>query len=296
MPARPPRPSADASGAPGGRPPQNARTGLVVLLGDPVEHSLSPAIHNAAFQAQGLNLAYLACRVRPARLGDAVAGLDALGAVGANVTLPHKRRALELAATASPAAAAMGAANTLVRGETGWHADNTDVAGFLGPLQPVAERLRGETVLVVGAGGAARAVVWAAREHLGARVIVAARRLAQAEELASAFSAEALPLDAARPPGREAAVVVNATPVGMAPHPDATPWTFAPDVRRDQIAYDLVYRPAQTRFLRDAAALGLATIGGLPMLLGQAAAAYALWTGREMPLDAVRAALDRPTP
>ena len=274
----------------------DAHTGLVVLLGDPVEHSLSPRIHNAAFRAQGLNLTYLACRVAADRLGEAVAGLDALGAVGANVTLPHKRGALERAASASPAATATGAANTLVRGETGWHADNTDVAGFLGPLQPVAERLRGETVVVVGAGGAARAVAWAAREHLGARVIVAARRRAQADALAAAFGAEALALDAARAPGREAALVVNATPVGMAPHPDATPWTFAPDTRRDQIAYDLVYRPAQTRFLRDARALGLTTIGGLPMLLGQAAAAYALWTGREMPLDAARAALSLPTP
>ena len=272
----------------------NADTGLVVLLGDPVEHSLSPQLHNAAFRAQGLNLTYLACRVDSDRLDDAIAGLDALGAVGANVTLPHKRGALELAASASPSAVAVGAANTLVRGEAGWHADNTDVAGFLGPLQPIADRLRGETVVVIGAGGAARAVVWGLREHLGARVIVAARRRAQASELAAAFGADALTIDQARGPGRAAALVVNATPVGTAPRPDATPWTFAPDTRRDQIAYDLVYRPAQTRFLHDAAALGLATIGGLPMLLGQAAASYALWTGREMPLDVARAALGFP--
>jgi len=271
----------------------DATTGLVVLLGDPVEHSLSPQIHNAAFQAQGLNLAYLACHVSPARLAAAIDGLDALGAIGANITIPHKQGALALAASASPAAQATGAANTLVRTPDGWHVDNTDVEGFLDPLAPYAESLRGELAIVIGAGGAARAVAWACAERLGARVVVAARRREQANELAAALGIEAMTVDEAQQLAADAALVVNATPVGMAPNTSSTPWTFPSDIRPGQIAYDLVYRPSQTRFLREAEVAGTTCIGGLPMLIGQAAASYRLWTGQDMPLDVVREILDR---
>ncbi|GAB5536445.1 MAG: shikimate dehydrogenase [Rubricoccaceae bacterium] len=271
----------------------DASTGLVVLLGDPVEHSLSPQIHNAAFQAQGLNLIYLACRVPPARLADAINGLDALGAVGANVTIPHKQGALALATSASPAAQATGAANTLVRTPDGWHVDNTDVEGFLDPLTPYADSLRDELAIVIGAGGAARAVAWACTERLGARVVVAARRQEQADALAMALGVEALTIDEAQVLQREAALVVNATPVGMAPHASSTPWSFPSGLRSSQIAYDLVYRPAKTRFLREAEVAGATCIGGLPMLIGQAAASYRQWTNCEMPLDVVREILTR---
>lgn len=271
----------------------DAETGLVVLLGDPVEHSLSPEIHNAAFQAQGVNLTYVACRVSPARLASAIDGLDALGAIGANVTIPHKQGALALAASASPAAQATGAANTLVRTSEGWHMDNTDVEGFLDPLEPHAESLRDELAIVIGAGGAARAVAWACSERLGARVIVAARRREQADVLANALDIDAMTVEEAQAHAGEAAMVVNATPVGMAPNTSSTPWDFSQGIRAGQIAYDLVYRPVQTRFLREAEAAGATCIGGLPMLIGQAAASYRLWTGREMPLDVVRGVLLR---
>ena len=271
----------------------DATTGLVVLLGDPVEHSLSPKIHNAAFRAQGLNLTYLACRVSPARLAAAIHGLDALGGVGANVTLPHKQATLALAASASPAAQATGAANTLVRTPEGWHADNTDVEGFLDPLTPHAQTLRGELAIVIGAGGAARAVAWACAEHLGARVVVAARRREQADALATALGVEAMSVNEARQLAGDASLVVNATPVGMSPNTNSTPWDFGAGIRPGQIAYDLVYRPAQTRFLREAEVAGATCIGGLPMLIGQAAASYRLWTEQEMPLDVVRDVLRR---
>ncbi|MEO0560223.1 MAG: shikimate dehydrogenase [Bacteroidota bacterium] len=271
----------------------DAETGLVVLVGDPVEHSLSPQIHNAAFQAQGLNLTYLACRVSPARLAAAIDGLGALGGVGANVTIPHKQAVLELATSASPSARAIGAANTLVRTSDGWRADNTDPAGFLAPLDSYAESLRGELAILIGAGGAARAVAWACTEHLGARVIVAARRVGQARKLAETLGTEAMTVADAQRFARDAALVINATPVGMAPHASLTPWTFPTGLRPSQIAYDLVYRPAQTRFLQEAEAAGATCIGGLPMLIGQAAASYRQWTGREMPLDVVRDIVSR---
>jgi shikimate dehydrogenase len=275
-------------------PNPDAATRLVVLLGDPVEHSLSPAIHNAAFQAQGLNLTYLACRVSPSQLAPAIEGLGALGAAGANVTIPHKQGALALSESASPAAQATGAANTLVRTPGGWHADNTDVEGFLAPLEPYTETLRDELAIVIGAGGAARAVAWACAERLGAqRVIVAARRREQADALAEAFGIDAMTVEEAQGLAGDAALIVNATPVGMAPNTNATPWHFSSNIRSGQIVYDLVYRPAQTRFLREAEAAGATCIGGLPMLIGQAAASYRLWTGQDMPLDVVRQVLHR---
>lgn len=271
----------------------DASTGLVALLGDPVEHSLSPQIHNAAFQAQGLNLTYLACHVSPARLAAAIDGLDALGAVGANVTIPHKQGVLALATSVSPAAQATGAANTLVRTPEGWHVDNTDVEGFLAPLRSHAAEIRDGLAIVIGAGGAARAVAWACAEQIGTRVVVAARRREQANALATALGVEAMTVEEAQPLAGEAALVVNATPVGMAPDTNSTPWHFPSGIRSGQIAYDLVYRPAQTRFLREAEAAGATCIGGLPMLIGQAAASYRQWTGQEMPLDVVREVLNR---
>lgn len=271
----------------------SATTGLVVLLGDPVSHSLSPALHNAAFAADGLDLAYLACRVAPEALPRAVAGLHALGALGANVTLPHKEAAARLADARAPEAAATGAANTLVRAGGLWRAHNTDVAGFLGPL--AGRGLEGAEATVLGAGGAARAVVYALLTALApGRLTLAARRTGQAEALAADLSAHdargalaVAPL-AEAPPAR---LVVNCTPLGMSGMEDLTPFTGA--LGRGQIAYDLVYRPAQTRFLREAQAHGAETIGGLPMLVGQAAEAYRLWTGRPMPAETARAAAVR---
>ncbi|PAP75570.1 shikimate dehydrogenase [Rubrivirga marina] len=279
-----------------GRQRIGASTGLVVLLGDPVGHSLSPTLHNAAFAEQGLDLVYLACAVEADRLATAMDGLWGLGARGANVTIPHKRDALAFAAEATPTARALGAANTLIRTDSGWKADNTDVAGFLAPLVEHRRELADASVVVFGAGGAARAVVYGAAVGLGARTVtIVARRPEQAEGLADDLSDAvgetelrvSTPADATQSV-RDAALVVNATPLGMGD--GRAPWPNDTDFRGGQVVYDLVYRPARTPLLAAAEANGAISIGGLPMLLGQAADAYRQWTGRDVPLAVARAA------
>ncbi len=275
----------------------------MTLLGRPVAHSRSPRIHNAAFRAQGLNYVYVAADVAPDDLPAAVAGLRALGYAGANVTRPHKQAVRSLVDESSERAEAVGAVNAIVcRGEKDGLrlvGDNTDVEGFLAPLAPHAEALRGGEMLVFGAGGAARAVCYALlTAHAPARLTLAARRPAQAEALAAHFAAydargalRVVPLAEAGPPLRRAALVVNATPLGMHPQAEGTPWPRREDFSGEQIAYDLVYNPLSTRFLKDAALREATPLGGLEMLIGQAAAAYRQWTGRAMPLAAVRRAL-----
>jgi len=279
----------------------DASTRLVTLLGHPVEHSRSPQIHNTAFRAQDVNAAYVATPVEPEALGAAVEGLRALQFLGANVTVPHKEAVRPLLDAVTKRAAAVGAVNTIAREDTDTgpdrlRGDNTDVEGFLTPLrETVGDALDGAPMLVFGAGGAARAVVYGLlAEHRPTRLTIVARRSGQAEALAADFAdddrTDALRVttfEAAGDAVRGARLLVNATPLGMAPETNGTPWPDADDFNADQVAYDLVYTPEETRFLRDAAAQGATPIGGLDMLVEQAAAAYVQWTGRAMPRDAV---------
>ncbi len=285
--------------------PIDAHTQLAVLLGDPVEHSFSPLIHNTAFAAQDVNAVYLARRVAPDDIAAAVEGLRALRLLGANVTLPHKQAVVPLLDAVSPQAEAVGAVNTIVcdedaHGRLTLRGDNTDVDGFLEPLEPHADRLQGAEMLVFGAGGAARAVVYALLTACSpARLTLAVRTPAKAEPLARDLAAydandalEIVPMQEAGQALRASTLVVNATPLGMHPHPEGTPWPDADDFGAEQIVYDLVCNPRTTRLLREAGARGATTVGGLAMLIGQAAAAYRQWTGRTMPVDVVRQALN----
>jgi shikimate dehydrogenase len=272
-------------------------TRLALLLGDPVAHSLSPAIHNAAFAAAGIEAVYLASRVPPASLPAAVAGLRHEHVLGANVTVPHKEAVITHLDALDETAAAIGAVNTIVRRGSMLTGFNTDVAGFLSPLAP--DEFAGLSVVVLGSGGAARAVAYALMAQASpASLTIATRSPARGEAVAQGLTSGArrtevrvTPLAAAGPHIREAALIVNATPVGMHPSIDASPWPDADDFRAGQLVYDLVYNPRRTRLLMDAASRGARTLDGLEMLIGQAARAFLLWTGRVMPEDAVRAAL-----
>lgn len=280
--------------------PLDASTQIVLLLGDPVEHSLSPCIHNTAFATHEINAVYAATQVASADLNDAVRGMRALRILGANVTIPHKERIVPLLDSISPRAEALGAVNTIVaRGEGSTrtlHGDNTDVTGFLDPLRH-RSGLHGQPMTILGAGGAARAAAYAlGTTYDPAPLTVAARRPEQAHMLVEALTPHlpnktiltACALDEAAEAVRTSRLIVNATPVGMAPKTDATPWPRADCFASGQLVYDLVYTPRPTRLLRQAQAQGADTQDGLAMLIGQAAEAYKLWTDRSMPVDVVR--------
>ena len=248
-------------------------TTLAGVLGHPVAHSRSPAMHNAAFRELGLDWHYVKLPVPPELFEETVRALPGSGYGGANVTVPHKLAALALADTSSPTATAIGAANTLSFGD-GIGADNTDAPGFLAALdEPVA----GRSALVLGAGGAARAVVWALRDS-GAGVAIWNRTPERAEELAAAFGARAV----ATP--EPADIVVNATAVGL--HEGVLPLD---DLDAPSTAVEMVYG-SDTPFTAWAEAKGARIVDGLEILVRQGALSFTLWTGLEAPLDTMRRA------
>ncbi len=270
-------------------------TKLVGLLGWPIAHSLSPAMHNAAAEDLGLDLVYVPLPVRPDELSQAVRGLAALGYYGANVTVPHKEATARLVDTLDSAAQEIGAVNTIVirrkNSETGnqpiLEGFNTDHSGFLADLEDMGWAPEGRNCLVLGAGGSARAVVYALAKA-GAKVSVASRRIDQARRLVKDLLAglndgwmqakdwqDLEVICRQHPPS----LIVNATPVGMAPTSNESPWPK--DLRFPQVilVYDLVYNPVETMFMKQAAAAGIRTANGLGMLVQQGALSFELWTG-----------------
>jgi 3-dehydroquinate dehydratase/shikimate dehydrogenase len=258
-------------------------TAVYGVVGRPIAHSVSPAMHNAAFAAEGLDAVYLPLEAADA--DDVLAFADALDLQGASVTAPFK---VDLASRVllDDEARAVDALNTLVRDGAGWRGSNTDLHGLLAPL---GTRLApGRTrAAVLGGGGAARAAACALRRE-GVHVTVHARRRGQADTIAAALGVAA----ADWPPARGSwDLLVNATPVGTAPLVDETPW---PDAQFDgRLVYDLVYNPRETRLLREAAAAGCETLGGLEMLVAQAQRQFLLWTGRLPDAGVMRAAAER---
>ncbi|NLW07914.1 MAG: shikimate dehydrogenase [Clostridia bacterium] len=279
--------------------PLKASTGLVCLLGYPVEHSRSPEIHNAAFAAAGSDLVYLAFAVPPDLLAAAVEGIRALGLRGANVTVPHKQAVMEHIDAVDQLAARIGAVNTIVNRNGCLKGYNTDSCGFLTSLTEQGFNPQGKNVLVLGAGGAARAITFALLEAGCKRLIIANRKREKAEALAAALAAYGVSPEACSLTGPELAarlpeveLVVNATSVGMWPEQENTP--LPPSwLQAGQWVYDLVYTPRETRLLREARQRGCHTLSGLSMLLHQGAKAFELWTGVPAPLAVMRQVLER---
>ncbi|MDN5346850.1 MAG: shikimate dehydrogenase [Clostridia bacterium] len=278
----------------------DARTKLTGIIGYPVEHSFSPAMHNAAFVACGLNWVYLAFAVRKELLADALAGVRGLGLVGINVTVPHKEEVLPLLDELDPLAARIGAVNTVVNEGGRLKGYNTDAYGFLTSLREEGFDPAGKKAVILGAGGAARAVAFGlAGAGLGA-LVIANRSPERARELAAALKKNipALQVEWARlrpeevaPALREADLLVQTTSVGMYPKIDVSPLEDYSCLRPGLWVYDLVYNPRQTKFLKAARAAGCRTLDGLGMLVHQGAAAFRLWTGLQPPLEVMRQAV-----
>ncbi len=265
-----------------------ASTRPVALLGWPARHSLSPVMHNAAFAEQELDLVYLALPTPPEQLHTVVDVLATVEAVGANVTVPHKQHALQLCDVLTEEAALVGAVNTLVWGADGLLGDNTDAVGLAQVLHDEVGVAAGARAVVLGTGGAARAVAVALGRN-GYEATFVGRRPDAAQELAELAGTCGSPAvdagdlaegDWVAQAVDRARLVVNATPLGMEGEPLPPPFQ---QLRPGQVAYDLVYSPPDTPFLLAAAAAGADAHHGLGMLVAQAAASYERWTGRAAP-------------
>jgi shikimate dehydrogenase len=272
------------------------KTKVAAIIGWPVEHSLSPPIHNAAFAAARLDYVYIPLAVEPAGLATAVAGFRAAGFAGINVTVPHKVAIIPLLDTLDRSAELVGAVNTVVFAAGRATGHNTDLAGFVNSLLAEGVAIAGRRAVLLGAGGAARAVAWGFIEHGAASVVVGARDGAKAAAFAASFPAGAVAgcgwHDAAFAGALGGCdIIVNCTPLGLYPRVhDEVPlaWEALPP---EAIVCDLIYTPRTTTFLARGRERGHRTIGGAGMLIEQGAAAFALWTGHEAPRDAMRDAL-----
>ncbi|MBD2566531.1 shikimate dehydrogenase [Anabaena lutea] len=278
------------------------KTKLLGVIGHPVEHSLSPVMHNAALAKLGLDYVYLPFPIAPENLETALAGFAAIGVVGFSVTIPHKQAILPFLSEISPIAQAIGAVNTVTRQGNGWVGTNTDVEGFIAPLQTTYHQdWSQKTAVILGNGGAARAVVAGCIQLGLAEIHVVGRNLQKLSQFRQSWqnsifadkfqvhSWEELPKLIP-----QANLLVNTTPIGMYPHIENSPLSvdemeyLSPNV----IAYDLIYIPKPTRFLQLAEKQKAIPIDGLEMLVQQGAAALKIWLQQEkVPVKEMRQAL-----
>ncbi len=283
-------------------------TRLIGIFGDPIAHSLSPAMHNPAFVKYGLDFAYVPLQVKPPDLEKAVDALRLFNFRGANITLPHKQKILPYLDEVSEISRLMGAVNTVVNEDGKLFGTTTDAEGFLMGFHEAGHRFLNRTVAILGNGGSARTLIFAllvnaklsennsteiiTEADKPARIFLFGRDADKTNKLVAeikstlkthgiAFdpqSLEAKSLDQYSQHKSEIDIVINATPVGMKPNFSASPLS-AQDLVEGQIVYDIVYTPEQTQLLRDANARGLKTVGGLGMLVHQGRASFKLWTG-----------------
>ena len=276
-------------------------TKVVGLIGHPIEHSFSPLIQNAAFEESGLDFIYLPFDVHPKNLKDSIRGLVALNIAGFNVTIPHKEHVLELLDELSPEARVIGAVNTIVNDGFKLRGYNTDALGFLACLKPFSDRIRGETAAVLGAGGAARGVLYGLiTEFKPKQIYLLNRHLERAESLRiylqKTFSFNAITtLELFEPNALDSLansrLIVNTTPAGMYPNEEDSPIVMDKTLSDGQIIMDLVYNPPETKLMRMAEGKGATVVGGSEMLLQQAAKSFELWTGLPMSVEKVRSVL-----
>ena len=271
------------------------------MIGDPIAHSFSPDMHNAAIDALGIDFCYVAFHVSPARIGEAMKGLRGLNILGLNVTIPHKLAVMEHVDQISEEALAVGAVNTIHNEDGNLTGHNTDVYG----VTTAIERIAGittfpESCVVLGAGGASRAVTYALgnRDEVK-RITILNRTADRAESLAAdmeKITGKAItpaPLDRAseRKAFDEAGLVVNTTSLGMHPNPDNSPLIDENAIRPDLVLYDTIFNPLETSLMKQFKAKGARAFGGLDMLVFQGARSFEIWTGIEPPTEVMKQAV-----
>lgn len=283
-------------------PQITGKTKLLGVIGEPIEHSLSPVMHNAAIAEMGLDYIYLPFPIKTADLGVAIAGFAAMGLQGFSVTIPHKQGIISLLSDVSAIAKLTGAVNTVWRTEQGWSGTNTDVEGFVAPLQALNRDWSQTTPVILGHGGAARAVVVGCTQLGCTEIHVVGRNVQKLSQFQQSWVNAPLPITLNVHRWEElpellpqADLVVNSTPVGMYPNVEQSPldaaaMTLLPP---GAIAYDLIYTPNPTQFLQQAQEQGAVAIDGLEMLVQQGAAALKIWVEQTPPVDIMRRSLQR---
>ena len=277
----------------------NASTRLCAVLGSPVAHSASPAMHNAAFQSLGLNWCYVAFEVDPRNLRAAIEGARAMNVAGFNLTVPHKLLAVDMMDALDESAKMYGAVNTVK-----FEQDNgaTRVAGFNTDADAIAialredlgVKLRSAKVLLLGAGGAGRTAALKLASERVAELFLVNRTLSKAEEIAEGIRKRfpSVKVIVGYPPG-EIDLILNATSLGLKPADSSPLDEKRYSLSQAKAVYDMIYRPAQTRLLASAKCAGCKTANGLGMLLHQGAKAFKIWTGKSAPLEIMRSALKK---
>jgi len=278
----------------------SGKTRVCAIIGDPVEHSLSPVMHNAAFKKLGLNLVYVAFTVTTKELKDAVLGARSLGLLGLNVTMPHKNAVMRYLDETDSTAKAIGAVNTILNDQGKLIGYNTDGNGAMRALKENGISTDGKKMLILGAGGAAKAIAFQAAREVEELVIVN-RTSGKAEKLAEVLRKKfgnkvkggALSVEVLKEELKTADILVNATSVGM--HPDVNMSPVPSDLLRSDLSVmDIIYNPLETKLVADAKSVGAKVVSGLEMLLYQGAIAFEIWTNCPAPVEVMkRAALNK---
>ena len=272
----------------------SGKTNICVIIGDPVEHSLSPTMHNAAYEALGIDdeFVFVASHVKVEDVKHVVQAVRVMGISGLTCTIPHKLKVMQYLDAVDPIAAKIGAVNTVVNDSGILRGYNTDWLGTVMPLEHEIGSLKGKSVALVGAGGAARAMAYGVIEK-GAHLTIVNRTLAKAKELAEELEVEinVTTFDDMKSHIPEHDIILNATSLGMGEQMNQTPIPKE-FIRKNQIVFDAVYSPRETRLLKEAKERGAKTIQGVEMLLYQGIAQFELYTGREAPIDVMRKVLE----
>jgi len=277
-------------------------TKLVGLIGHPIKHSYSPFINNIAFQIKELDYIYLPFDVVADNLQSALKGIVSLGITGFNVTIPHKEKIIGYLDELSEEAAMIGAINTVVNDQDKLKGYNTDVNGIIETLNPYKNKIAGKCVSVLGAGGAARALIFTLIRHFKPEEIVIINRTEQRGDTLANYFSEKMKFENFKvrelfPPDlvdvfNNSKLIVNASAIGMYPEVDDSPTDIKESFTKGQIVFDMVYNPKETKLLKVASEAGATALSGLTMLVYQAAKAFELWTGEKLPVQKVTHSLE----